>query len=62
METTKRILRRYKRTDVRCRYLKDLSEVLSPAIELSLILFILGVRKKVFIKKLIDIPKATNAP
>ena len=62
IETTNNILRRYKRTDARCRYLKELSEVLSPSRDKSLILFIRGVRKYVFIKKLIEIPKVTNAP
>ena len=45
IETTNNMLRRYKRTDARCRYLNDLSEVLSPSRDKSLILFIRGVRK-----------------
>ena len=62
IEITNNILRRYKRTEAKCRYLNERSDLLSPSIDKSLFLFIRGVRKKVLNKKLIDIPNATTVP
>ena len=52
----------YEKTDARCRYLNDLPDVLSPENNKSLILFIRGVRKWVFTKKLIDITILITIP
>ena len=56
------ILETYKSTDAKCSFLNCFSDSTLPVSPKSRILFILGDRKYVFIKKLIAMPIPTTIP